>query len=586
MSARADIWPDAAAAAALFAIDPGGTGGVYVRAGAGPVRDRWIETLRGLLPPAVAIRKLPPAVSDGVLLGGLDLAATLRQGRPVVARGLLADIDGGVLLAVMAERLAPSTVAQLGAVLDARAVVIERDGLSERIPSCFGVVALDEGIEDERAPAALCDRLAFAIDLSPLPLAETGDADVTAEDIAAARLRLPGVTIDADAVEALCHAAASLGIASLRAPLLAVRAARAAAALDAAEMVECAHVELAARLVLAPRATRLPAEDQKQDETEPPPEDKPNDKEEGRQDDAPLEDIVLEAARAAIPPDLLKRLQEGALRAPRNASQGKQGLARTGPRRGRPVGVRRGQLVAGARLNVLETLRAAAPWQRLRRQSEGAQSGADARVLIRKDDFRITRFKQRSATATIFVVDASGSSALQRLAEVKGAVELLLADCYVRRDEVALIAFRGRAAELILPPTRSLTRARRSLAALPGGGGTPLSAAILAAMTVALAVRGKGHSPTVVLMTDGRANVSRDGSPGRAAAEAEAHEAARQLRATGVPAVVIDTSARPQPQAERIAAEMSARYVALPYADAARLSRAVQANQMPRTGLS
>ncbi len=587
MSAGAQIWPDAVAAATLFAIDPAGMGGVCVRAGAGPVRDRWLEILRGLLSPAAAIRKLPPAVSDGVLLGGLDLARTLREGRPVVARGLLADIDGGVLLAVMAERLAPSIVAHLGAVLDARAVVIERDGLSERIPSCFGVVALDEGIDDERAPASLCDRLAFAIDLSPVPLAETGDAGVAAGDIAAARLRLPDVTIVADAVEALCHAAASLGVASLRAPLLAVRAARAAAALDATEAVQRAHVELAARLVLAPRATRLPAEDQEQrDEAEPPPEDKPGDKEQGRQDDAPLEDIVLEAAQAAIPPDLLKRLQEGALRVSRNASQGKQGLARMGPRRGRPVGVRRGQLGAGARLNVLETLRAAAPWQRLRRQTEGTQSGADARLMIRKDDFRITRFKQRSATATIFVVDASGSSALQRLAEVKGAVELLLADCYVRRDEVALIAFRGRAAELLLPPTRSLTRARRSLAALPGGGGTPLSAAIGAAETLALAVRGKGHAPTVVLMTDGRANVSRDGSPGRAAAEAEACEAARRLRATGVPSVVIDTSARPQPQAQRIAAEMSARYVALPYADAARLSRAVQMSQSPRTGLS
>ena len=131
---------------------------------------------------------------------------------------------------------------------------------------------------------------------------------------------------------------------------------------------------------------------------------------------------------------------------------------------------------------------------------------------------------------------------------------------------------------MILPPTRSLTRAKRSLAALPGGGGTPLSAAILSATALALAVRSKGNAPTVVLMTDGRANVSRDGSAGRVAAEAEAQEAARQFRVNGIPAVVIDTSPRPQPQAGKIAAEMRARYVALPYADASRLSRAVQIN--------
>jgi magnesium chelatase subunit D len=379
-----------------------------------------------------------------------------------------------------------------------------------------------------------------------------------------------------DGIDALCHAAAALGIGSLRAPMLAVHTARVAAALDKSGSVLREHVMLAARLVLSPRATILPAP--AEPETEQPLDQEPGEAKENRHDEAPLEDVVLEAAEATIPPDLLKRLQQGVLRRTRGASAGKQGVSKTGPRRGRPVGTRRGELGSGARLNVLETLRAAAPWQRLRRRAEGKSAASDARLLIRKEDFRITRFKEKSATSTIFVVDASGSAALQRLAEVKGAVELLLADCYVRRDEVALIAFRGQAAELILPPTRSLTRAKRSLAALPGGGGTPLSAAIISATALALAVRSKGHSPTIVLMTDGRANVCRDGSAGRAAAEAEAHEAARQMRAMAIPAVVIDTSPRPQPQAEKIAAEMSARYVALPYADASRLSRVVQMN--------
>ena len=573
MSGGADIWSDAMIVAALFAIDPVGTGGICVRAGVGPARDRWHEALLGCFPASVPFRKLPPSISEDRLLGGLDLAATLQAGRPVVQRGLLADIDGGVLLAVMAERLPPATVAHLNAATDRGEVVVERDGVSRKCPSRFGVVAFDEGLDDERAHAALCDRLAFHIDLQALSGADICSFGFEIEDVTAARLRLGRVTMAGDSIETLCHAAASLGIASLRAPLFAVRVARAAAALDGDDVVQRIHLELAARLVLAPRATALPAQPEQSSEASP--DQDPGDANNRQQEDIPIEDLVLEAAQAAIPPDLLKRLQENALHGPRNISAGRQGQSKAGPRRGRPIGVRRGELGAGARLNLLETLRAAAPWQPLRRRKV---SGETTRLLIRKEDFRIKRFKQHSATSTIFVVDASGSSALQRLAEVKGAIELLLADCYVRRDEVALISFRGQTAELILPPTRSLTRVRRSLAALAGGGGTPLSAAIASATTLAVAVRGKGHSPTVVLMTDGRANVARDGSGGRAVAEAEAHEAARQLCVTGIPAVVIDTSPRPQPQAAKIASEMRARYVALPYADAARLSRAVQAN--------
>ncbi|WP_430644594.1 magnesium chelatase subunit D [Bradyrhizobium guangzhouense] len=573
MSRGAQSWSNAMTAAALFAVDPLGTGGICVRAGPGPVRDGWLAVLRSCFPSAVSFRKLPPAISDERLLGGLDLAATLHARRPVVQRGLLADADGGVLLAVMAERLSSATVAHLIAAIDRRQIDLERDGMSRRSPSRFGLVAFDEGLDDERASAALSDRLAFQLDLQSLSRPDVTSEEYDVDNVIAARRRLPRVDVEADAVEALCHAAGSLGIASLRAPLLALRVAVAAAAFDDDEIVRRDHLELAARLVLSPRATALPASPEQDAEMS---RDQDPETIDDRQDpEVPIEDLVLEAAKAAIPPNLFKQLQGGSLQRPRTMRAGKQGLSKAGPRRGRAIGVRRGEFGAGNQLNLLETLRAAAPWQPLRRAGE---AGSVARLLIRKEDFRIKRFKQRSASSTIFVVDASGSSALQRLAEVKGAVELLLADCYIRRDEVALIAFRGRTAQLILPPTRSLTRVRRSLAALAGGGGTPLAAAIDSATTLAVAVRNKGQSPLVVLMTDGRANVARDGCGGRAGAEIEAYEAARQFCVTGIPAVVVDTSPRPQPQAEKIAAEMKARYVALPYADATRLSRVVQAN--------
>jgi magnesium chelatase subunit D len=567
-------WDDAALAATLFAIDPAGTVGVRLRAGAGPVRDRWLALLRALLPPSAPLRRVPVEIPDARLLGGLDLAATLRAGRPVFERGLLAELDGGVAVIVMAERLAPGTAARLAASLDTGAVAIERDGTSARLPSRFGVVALDEGAhEDETPPAALLDRLAFHVDLAAVGAREAVASPCDSGAVARARGRLAGVQTAPDVLDALCGAALALGIASLRAPVAALRVARACAALHGRTTVAEEDAAVAARLVLAPRATVVPAPAEGPAPDDPGP-DQPETEAPHPDRDRPLEDLVVEAAAASLPPELLAQLRVGSAGRARPRTQGRAGALRTAATRGRPAGTRRGEPGAGARLNVVETLRAAAPWQPLRRRESGRTT---ARVVVRREDFRITRHKHRDQTTTIFVVDASGSAALHRLAEAKGAVELLLADCYVRRDRVALLAFRGKAVELLLPPTRSLVRAKRSLAGLPGGGGTPLAAAIDAATALADAVRRRGETPIVVLLTDGRANVARNGDPGRANAEADALAAARQARAAALTALVVDTSPRAQPEAQRLAAEMSARYLALPYANATALSRAIQA---------
>lgn len=578
---------DALAAAALFAVDPVGTGGAVVRSLPGPVRERWLALVRDLLPASSAVRRVPLHVTDSRLLGGLDLTATLRAGRPVAERGILADADGGVVVLAMAERLSPATAARFGAVLDVGEVVLARDGIELRHPARLGVIALDEGIDDEeRVPAALRDRLAFHLDLAA---ARTADFDAVAgvpgrDAIAAARARLPLIEPSEPVLEALCATAAALGIASLRAPWLALRVARAAAALAGRGTIAEADAVQAGRLVLAPRAVTMPSveEDQTADADRDPGDSPDSDASEAEQDEAldidrPLEDILLEAARAAMPPGLLEQLRTAGDRLSRARSSGKAGALQHSGLRGRPSGVRRGEPRAGVRLDVVETLRAAAPWQRVRRgEVEATRRAKTCRIEIRPEDFHVTRYTQRAQTTTIFVVDASGSSALHRLAEAKGAVELLLADCYVRRDRVAVLAFRGRAAELLLPPTRSLVRAKRSLASLPGGGGTPLAAGIDAAVALADAVQRRGETPTVVLLTDGRANIARDGTPGRPQAEADALAAGRRARAARVRTLLVDTSPRPQPVAARLATEMGALYLPLPHADAATLSRAVQ----------
>jgi len=581
-------------AAALLALDPRGLGGARLMGPAGPVRDAWLDTLRQLLPPATPWRRLPQHASEERLSGGLDLQATLAAGRPVLQQGLLAAADGGVVVAAMAERLAAGTAAQVAAALDGGCVRIERDGLSAVVPARVALVALDEAEGDDTPLAsALADRLALWLPLAGLSWRDVPDAAQVAElaeAVAAARARVEAVEVPEDVLTALLATTLALGVDSPRAAWGALRVARASAALFGRGMATADDASCAARLVLAPRATRLPAprDEQEPDDTaEPPP---PDDAQEPDSPDTPppsldepqsLEDQVLDAAEAAIPAGLLAQLLHGVGPRTRAAQGGKAGAAKASRQRGRPLGARRGPPVQGARLHLVATLRAAAPWQPLRRHAWEAMPGRGAgpRVHVRSDDFHVRRFSERRGTTTVFAVDASGSSALHRLAEAKGAVELLLAECYVRRDEVAVVAFRGAGAELLLPPTRSLVRAKRSLAGLPGGGGTPLAAGIDAALRVAAQVRRDGASPLLVLLTDGRANVTLAGMGGRAQAAEEALAAARRLRALGVPCLLVDTSVRPEPAAAALALAMGARYLALPQADARALSGAVQAAQ-------
>ncbi len=624
-------WQLAVQAAVLFAIDPTGIAGVRVRAHAGPVRDAWLGLLRGLLPGRPWLR-VPLSVTDERLLGGLDLPATLAAGRPVAQRGLLAEADGGVLILAMAERLPSATAAYIAQTLDRREVALERDGLCERNAARFGVIALDEGLaDDDGVPAALCDRMAFDIDLRAVSpkVALNDDLQMMTSgstDLETARERIDMIDTPDCVIDALCGVAQALGVASLRAPLLALATARASAALDGNDEISDDDARMAASLVLSPRATRLPSvQDDQHDQDNPAqpaepesstpqssapeasePEQSPADQaasssaQEPAQDPADdpaaaaaaprprdeqaLEERVLDAAQAAIPPGLLAALLGGL--SLRQGAVGKAGAAAKQGVRGRPVGSRRSAVLRGARLHLVDTLRAAAPWQRLRRASRpDAQATVQpaiqpatqpARVLVRADDFHVARVRQKTATTTIFVVDASGSSALHRLAEAKGAVELLLNDCYVRRDQVAVIAFRGKSAELLLPPTRSLVCAKRRLSGLPGGGGTPLASALDAAASLVDALRRRGQSPAVVLLTDGRANVARDGSGGRERAQQDALQSARLLAALGAPLLLIDTGPKAQREAAELAQAMRANYLPLPFAGAAQVAALAQ----------
>lgn len=587
-------WADALTSAVLLSIDPFKLNGVVLRAGAGPVRDAWVSVFRELCPDRKPPFRLPLAISHDRLLGGLDLPATLRFGYPVHQSGLLADADGRMIIAPMAERMDSATAAVIASALDHREIKTERDGVSACHKTNFGLISLDESSSaDERISSLIADRLAFHVDLTTVPLrVAQSTPSIVPSEVANAAALLADATCDTSdqgpIIDTLVSVACAFGIRSLRAPLLAFWAAKAAAALRGSCEIDDKDLELVARLVLAPRATRLPASPPDENE-EPEPPQTSEDQSQSRTDDdnksgpdKELNDVVLEAVAASLPKSLLSELTDAASATYRTVrSSGQAGAPRRSLKRGRPIGVGRGDIKRGARLAVVDTLRAAAPWQRMRETARmevttSASVPGRRRVEIRPDDFRFRRYAERSEALTIFIVDASGSTALHRLGEAKGAVELLLADCYVRRDWVALVSLRGRDAEIVLPPTRALARAKRDLAGLPGGGGTPLASGIDKSVHLALAGRNRGQQPSFVFLTDGAANVARDGRTGRQYGQDDALAAARSAVVLNIPSILIDTGPRPSPFAERLAEALHGRYFALPMADAKTLSTVVK----------
>ena len=599
-----ETWNDALTSLQLLQIDPSGFGGIWLRAPFGPVRERW---LRYLLASGLNTVKVPGSVDMERLLGGIDLSLTLQTGSLHMQSGLLQQADQGVVCISMAERFPDALMAPMTQAMDTQSLPPLRmsDGSESAPRTQFGVVALDESMDDEPPIGkSLQERLGLWFDLqalAPSDVPELGfsqlsqgnasdqalDIRIPAEQLLQARQLLPHIQWSDDQALAVCATALGLGIDSLRAPTLALRIACCHAALNMRSHVSDEDLEFAARRVLAPRATRWPAPAEQQPapdtsqeaEQEPPDQQAQQDPppaDQSSQDEPPtdspsaedLQEMMIASALASLPPNLLDSLLTKPGSSQGNSS-GRSGQFRSGMQRGRPLPPRPGRPAGHARLHVLATLRAAAPKQKLR---SGAGQG---RVAIRSEDFHVHRFQQNSASCMILALDASGSAALQRLAEAKGAVELLLQQSYARRDSVCIVAFRGAKAQLLLPMTRSLVRAKRAMTGLPGGGGTPLALALKMACEQSIQLQRQGVTPILVVLSDGRANVTLQGLGGRVQAQADALLWVQQWRQTGHRSLWIDTSIQPDPQVQNLADAMGASYMPMPQVQAQRMANAM-----------
>jgi magnesium chelatase subunit D len=555
-------------ALSLLAIDPL-LKGLIIAGGRGSGKTVMARAIQPMLPAGAPFVEAPPSTTIDRLLGGADWTATLAGGKRRVFGGLLERANGGLLFSDHVNLVPIATVAQIATVLESGIVRLERDGLTSMSPTSFVWLATYDRDEGE-PPSSLLDAVglhaemdadgsvderesvaarALAFQSGPDEFAAgfAADARRHAGQVHAARQSLPEVSIDRDSKRSLCEWISELGVVGNRAEIFSVRAARAHAAFNGRGSVGEIDLRVASELVLEPRARAQAGQANR-----------------GSPHPTPISDVQRAGSAPKggsvvvfrVPPidNPAPPMSWETPRAGASDSGGKRSCRRveTDSRRGRYVGSLEADPGHGA-ISVDATLRAAAPRQQLRQQ-EGR------RVRILPGDLRFKRFRRRTGVAIVIALDASGSMANNRIQQAKGAVIRLLREAYVHRDRVALVAFREARAELLMKLGRSVELASRALDELPAGGGTPLAAGILCALAEAR----RATCPTLlVLLTDGRPNVSGTGGP----VWEELERVAEAVRQSKTVPIVIDTS-RGHPAAEKLATMLGAQHLVLPHMNA------------------
>ena len=537
----------------LTAINPSLFGGIILK---GATHDHMEPIFSFFKNSEIKLNKIFSNFSITDLNGGIDPLESLQKGYLVQRKGILN--RSGWFLCTSLNEMPRALQSMLNRQMDS----IKMGPL----------LALDDGFrKNESFPAQLCDRLAFSIDLT-----EVRFNQYFPNFFSIIKPTLPKAKITEAQIQSVVVSAIQFGIDDIRPAYMTIAAAQYLATLDDRVTVEQNDLTLAATLILAHRAQIVPEETDNNQQDDTHKENEDVDKEENRQKNnkeinLPTE-VLIEAIKASLPENIYEHLKNNIRQKTKTGSGfGNRQKSRV---KGRPKPSRNVPPGDQERIDIVSTLRSAAPWQKLRKR----QLKTSKNIVILPGDLHTFNFEDRSERVIIFLVDASGSAAMNRLGESKGAIELMLADSYARRDFVSLISFRDTSAEILLPPTRSLVQTKKRLSSLMAGGGTPLATGLDAGIKLAQNCKRSGKMPSLAILTDGKANIDLDGFPNREKALSDSVLVGEIGKKFGMKSVFIDCGKRPNNNLKTIANSMGGNYVSLPRTNATKISNLVQAN--------